>query len=250
MTESSEPGGREAKTPRLFATTHWSLVKAAGSPDLPESAVALERLCQAYWFPVYAYVRRWGHGPEDARDLTQDFFAQLLRENTIAAADPDRGRFRSFLLGVLKRFLIHARIHATAQKRGGATIAISWEQDLAEERYAREVRDELAPDELFDRRWATTVLEHALTRLEQEYVGNGKEAMFRRLKPFVLGDRGHPPWRTVGKSLGLSESALKSALHRLRWRFGEVVRAQISETLARAEDVDEELKHLLAVMSR
>lgn len=144
------------RAPGLFATTHWSLVQAAGQTgDGSAARTALEELCRIYWYPVYAYVRRWGHEPEDARDLTQDFFAQLIRDHTVAAADPGRGRFRSFLLGVLKRFLGHARAHAAAQKRGADLAIISWEQDVAEERFAGEAHDPRTPDELFDRRTAS-----------------------------------------------------------------------------------------------
>jgi RNA polymerase sigma-70 factor (ECF subfamily) len=250
MAQVEQLADRRAKAASLFATTHWSVVQAAGQRSSSDAAAALEQLCQTYWFPVYAYVRRWGHGAEDARDLTQEFFAQLLRDNTVAAADRERGRFRSFLLGILKRFLTHARAHRTAQKRGGGAMPLSWEQDLAEEKYACEPRDGFAPDELFDRRWAAAVLEQALSRLASNDEPSAHPGLSRRLLPFVLGDRDHPPWREVGAEFELSESALKSALRRLRERFAAVVRATIADTLSHPEDVDDELRHLLAVMRR
>jgi RNA polymerase sigma-70 factor (ECF subfamily) len=250
MTQVEQLADQKANAASPFATTSWSLVRTAAHRNSPDADAALDQLCRTYWFPVYAYVRRWGHDPEDARDLTQEFFARLLRDNTVAAARPERGRFRSFLLGVLKRFLARTHAHRMAQKRGGGGQPISWEQDLAEARYAREMRDEQSPDECFDRRWATTVLEQAFARLQSEYDAAGHADLFQRLKPFVLGGRDHPPWREVGAELGVSESALKSALHRLRWRLGAVVRATIAETLARPDDLDDELHHLLAAVSR
>jgi DNA-directed RNA polymerase specialized sigma24 family protein len=249
MAGSDEHSGPEVKAQRIFATTHWSLVRAAGRPEAPEAAAALEKLCQAYWYPVYAHIRRWGFGAEDARDLTQGFFAQLLRENTVAAADPERGRFRCFLLGVLKRFLVAARVHAGAQKRGVGRTVVSWEQDVAEARLAQEPADERSPDRLFEWRWALALLEQVTVRLRAEYETAGRRRWFDVLKPYITAEPDAPSYAETAAALGVSESAVKSAIYRLRQRYHAVLRDEVAETVGDAAELDDELRHLRAVFS-
>lgn len=246
-----EHSGAVRESPGLFATTHWSLVLAVGdhSGGADVAAAALAKLCQAYWYPVYAHVRRRGYGAEDARDLTQEFFAQLLRENTVAAADPTRGRFRSFLLGVLKRFLAHAEVRAAAQKRGGGVSVVSWEQAAAEERIAQEPRDEDSPDRLFDRRWALSVIAAATTRLRTEQAAFGRANWFDTLQPYLTAEADAPSYAASAARLGISNEAVKSAIHRLRQRYFAALRAEVAQTVGTAEELEDELRHLRAAVS-
>lgn len=233
------------KVSGLFATTHWSLVQvAAQGDDTPETSAALEKLCQAYWYPVYAHVRRRGYSAEDARDLTQEFFLRLLRSHIIDAADPNRGRFRSFLLGVLKRFLADARDIAHAQKRGGGARPISWEQDVAEAKLAREPAEDRSPDQLYDRRWAMTVLEHAAGRLHSEYAATGRLAHYESLKPYVTAERDAPSYAETAVKLHTTESAVKSAIFRLRQRYHALVREEVTQTLSDPAELENELRQL------
>jgi RNA polymerase sigma-70 factor (ECF subfamily) len=176
-----------AKIPRLFTTTHWSVVLAAGQNDSPLAVEALEKLCRMYWYPLYAYVRRRGYGPDDAEDLTQEFSARLLEKNGLARADRAKGRFRSFLLGALNHFLADEKDRAEAKKRGGGRTLISWDQQNAEERFGAEPMDELSPEKIFERRWALSVLEQAATRLRNEYDAAGQAQLFEQLKSYIEG---------------------------------------------------------------
>ncbi len=232
-----------------FATTHWSVVLAAGHPSSPDAQAALEKLCRTYWYPLYAYVRRRGYKPEDAQDLTQEFFARLLQKNSIAGADRTKGRFRSFLLGALEHFLADEHDRAGAKKRGGGQQFISWEQDFAEKRFADEPTDELSPDKIFDRRWALTVLEQAASRLRDEYQAAGNAPLFERLKTYVAGGGAAPTYAATAAQLGLSESAVKSAIFRLRRRYHELVREAVAQTVADPQELEEEIRHLMAVFS-
>jgi len=246
-----EPPDGARESPGLFATTHWSLVLAAGGRSGPAdaAATALGKLCQAYWYPVYAHVRRRGHGAEDARDLTQEFFAQILRENTVAAADRSRGRFRSFLLGVLKRFLAHAAVRAAAKKRGGGVSVVSWEQAAAEERMAQEPRDEDSPDRLFDRRWALSVIAAATARLRTQQAAAGRADWFDTLQPYLTADADAPSYAASAARLGLSDAAVKSAIHRLRQRYFAALRDEVAQTVGSAEELEDELRHLRAAVA-
>lgn len=233
-----------------FATTHWSVVlSAAGSPSV-ESADALEGLCRSYWYPLYAFVRRQGHPPEDARDLVQGFFLHLLRRDILQAARPARGRFRSFLLGALKHFLSDQRAKAEAQKRGGIYEVVSWDSAQAEAWFAEEGTDAGTPERLFDRRWALTILERARERLEAECVEQGKGQHLARLSAFVTGENGSLSYVDAAVSLSLSVSAVKSAIHRLRQRYYELIRGQVSQTVAEPWEVEDELRYMLALFSR
>lgn len=229
-----------------FATTHWSVVLRAGDSQAPQSAEALEKLCRAYWYPLYAYVRRQGHTPEDAQNLTQEFFSRLLEKKQLRTADPERGRFRSFLLTVLKRMLVAEWRHEHRQKRGGDALVFSLDEHEAEDRYHLEPADAATPETLYERRWAETVLDRVLTRLEEEY--RRHTIGFTNLQPYLVEDKGAAPFAETAARLGVTESALKAVVYRLRCRYGELFREEIAHTVERPEEVEEEIRHLLAVL--
>jgi RNA polymerase sigma-70 factor (ECF subfamily) len=234
--------------PAQFATTHWSVVQAAGEQGSPQQLEALEKLCRAYWYPLYAYIRRRGAGPEDAKDLTQDFFTRLLKKNYPAQAEPGKGKFRSFLLLTLNHFLADEYDRATTRKRGGGQVFISLDQEDAEGRYRRELADDLSPEILFDRRWAQSILEQALRRLRFEYGAERRPEMYAVLKTFEPGAQLTLSYAEAASRLGITESALKSKIHRLRQRHRELVREEIGQTVGTTEEVDEELRHLMSVL--
>jgi len=231
-----------------FTTTHWSMVLAAGNTSAPGARSALERLCGAYWLPLYAFIRRRGHSPHDAQDLTQGFFAWLIESKHLRVADSERGRFRSFLLGMLKNFLSDERKKAHAQKRGGGRTLISLDAASAEERYDLEPATGLTPDLIFDRRWAWTVMEQTVTRLRKEYVMAGRAELFDALRQFQPGEDAGQSYAEVATRLGLTESAVKSAIWRLRQRHRDLLREEIAHTVATPADVDGEIRHLLSVL--
>jgi RNA polymerase sigma factor (sigma-70 family) len=228
-----------------FATTHWSVVLLAGRNDTARARLALEKLCRTYWYPLYAYVRRRGHSPHDAQDLTQDFFAHLLEHQAIAKADPARGRFRSFMLAAMKNFLAGAHEHACAQKRGGGLPLFSLDLALAEQRFEQEPADISAPDKLFDRQWALALLDGVLARLEAEYRAENKGELFAALKDTLTGARATQPYAELAVRLGLSEGAVKVTVHRLRQRYRALLQAEIAQTVATPADADAEMRHLL-----
>ena len=232
----------------VFATTHWSVVLAAGQSDSPQATEALEKLCRTYWYPLYAFVRRRGNGPEDAQDLTQDFFVQLLRKNYPARADRAKGKFRTFLLHTVSQFLVDQHERASALKRGGGEKFISLDEEAPEDRYRLEIPDELTPEKLFERRWAQTILDGALVRLRAEYVAGSKEADYEVLQAFEPGEQSSLPYADAALRLGVSESAVKSMIHRLRQRHRELVREETAHTVATVSEIDEELRHLVAVL--
>jgi RNA polymerase sigma factor (sigma-70 family) len=234
----------------VFATTHWSVVLAAGRDDTPQSAEALETLCRTYWYPLYAYIRRRGYSPADAQDLTQDLFVQLLRKNYPARADPAKGRFRNFLLHALNQFLADVRERALTLKRGGGQFIISLDEGAAEDRYRLEVAGALTPETLFERRWAQTVLDRALMRLRAEFVTEGKGEAYEVLQAFEPGDQSPLSYADAAVRLGVSESAVKSTIHRLRQRHRELVREEIAHTVPTVADIDDELRYLVSVLRR
>jgi len=225
------------------------VLAAAGQPESPQAAVALEQLCRTYWYPLYLYVRRRGHSPEDAQDLTQALFVRLLEKNSLAAARPGKGRFRSFLLGTLKHLLADEHAKAQAKKRGGGHVLVSWEQAAAEAQFSQEPMDEASPDRLFDRRWALTVLDRAVSRLREEYRRPGDGPQFERLKVYVTGELAAPSYADTAAALGLSESAVKSAIYRLRRRYHALVRDEVAQTVADPNELEAEIRHLMAVFT-
>lgn len=232
-----------------FATTHWSIVLTAGRDDGAQASGAMETLCRTYWYPLYAYLRRRGHQAADAQDLTQEFFTRLLRRNFPAQADRTKGKFRSFLLLTLNHFLADERERATAGKRGGGQPLLSLDAEAPEERYRLEPRDEATPEKLFERRWAHAVLDRALVRVREEYVATGKEDTYAVLQAFGPGEQKSLSYEDAAGRLGVSMSALKSMIHRLRQRHRELVRDEIAQTVTTVSEIDEELRHLMAVIS-
>ena len=230
--------------PRLFPATHWSVVLAARGGDDTDSMRALETLCRAYWYPLYAYLRRQGHSPHDAQDLTQGFFARLLEKHYLDAVDRDKGRFRSFLLMALKRFLAKEWERDHAQKRGGGQVALSLDTELAERRHQGEGAEHLAPDRMYERKWATTLLERALAALRQDCQALGREAEFDYLKGFLTAERGEIPYAEAAARLGMTEGTARMAVHRMRGRFRELFRVEIARTVARPEEVEDEVRYL------
>ena len=249
MAAEGRAGAEEAGRELRFATTHWSAVLAAGHPASPQAREALETLCRTYWYPLYAYVRRRGYRQEDAEDLVQGFFLHLLRGEILATITREGGHFRSFLLGTLKHFLSDQSDKAAAQKRGGGQQFVSWELATAEQRFIREPVDDQSPDRLFERGWALTLLERALARLREQCGAQGKAELFTQLKSFVLGEKGPMSYAEAAAQVGLSPSALKSAIFRLRRQYHELVREEVRHTVADPREVEEELRHLLAVFS-
>jgi RNA polymerase sigma-70 factor (ECF subfamily) len=224
-------------------------VLAAGRSDTASAQAALEQLCRNYWQPLYAYVRRTGHSREESEDLTQAFFARLLAQNTVARADPVRGRFRSFLLATLKHFLANEWGKAQARKRGGGAHLIPLEFDTAETRCAQPVAPGDTPDRAFDRQWALALLDVVLGRLRREYHDARREPVFLGLKETLGGARSEIPYRELAARLGMSEGAVKVAAHRLRQRYRELLREEIANTVAGPEEVEEELQQLFAALS-
>jgi RNA polymerase sigma factor (sigma-70 family) len=231
-----------------FVTTHWSVVMAAGQGDSSQAADALEQLCQTYWYPLYAYVRRQGHKPQDAEDLTQEFFTRFLAKEYFGRADPALGRFRSFLLACLKNFLAEQGRQARRLKRGGGQTIVSWDSHAAEERYGLEPMDPMTPEQLYDRRWALTLLETVLARLGEEQSTAGKERVFAQLKDCLWGQTHETSYGEIAERLGITEGAVKVAVHRLRRRLRDLLREQVAQTVASGADVEEELRHLIGAI--
>lgn len=219
---------------------------AAGDTQTPQSSEALETLCRAYWYPLYAYVRRQGHSPEEAQDLTQEFFAALFKK-CVAHANPERGKFRTFLLTSLRHFLVSEWRKTEREKRGGGLVFVPWDGDAAEERYAAEPPGELTSEAIYEKRWAITLMERVLARLREEYHAADKDRLFDALKNRVWGDENPGPHAELVAELGLTEGAVKTSIHRLRQRCRQLLRAEVAQTVAQPEDVDEELRHLIGV---
>jgi RNA polymerase sigma factor (sigma-70 family) len=230
-------------------TTHWSVVLSARERGSLRSEEALETLCRAYWYPLYAYVRRQGRSPHDAQDLTQEFFARLLQKDYLQSVAREKGKFRTFLLVALKRFLADEWDRARAQKRGGRQVHLSLDTSTAENRYQIEQTAGLSAERIYERRWALTLLDQAMARVRQEFVIAGKPAEFDCLKEFLTADKGAISYAEVAAALGLSEGAARVAVHRLRRRFRRVFREEIAHTVAAPDDIEEEVRHLMAVVS-
>jgi RNA polymerase sigma factor (sigma-70 family) len=238
-----------ASQPEWFATTHWSVVLDAGRRDGPRSAEALETLCRTYWYPLYAFVRRQGNDAAEAQDLTQGFFARLITRMELESADRARGRFRSFLLASMKHYLADEWRRAHTQKRGGQVRFVSFEGDVAERRYREEAAPDIPADRLFEQQWATTLLERTLAQLEDHYRVNGAGEVFEALKPLLVGDGPAGTYESLGARLGLSGSAVKMRVYRMRHRYQNLLRREIGHTVTSASEIDDEIRCLLRVMS-
>jgi RNA polymerase sigma-70 factor (ECF subfamily) len=232
-----------------FATTRWSLVLEAGQNADVNSREALAQLCRMYWYPLYAYVRRRGSSAAQAEDLTQGFFAQLLEQNIVKGADPARGRFRAYLLGALRHFLSNQRSRERTIKRGGGRKPIPLDVADAERRYGLEVAHELTPERIYERGWALTLLERVMGQLREQFEREGKGHIFDRLRGSLGGGK-RGSSRQIAAELELSEGAVRVALHRLRGRYRALLREQIAQTVASADQIEAEIRHLFAVLGR
>ena len=233
---------------RQFVTTHWSVVLAAREEDSPQAAAALARLCRIYWYPLYAFIRRRGHGAHDAQDLTQEFFYRLLDKRYLNAVDYRKGRFRSFLLAALEHFLANEWRRSQAQRRGGGQQVISIDDD-AEQRYAREPATNLSPERIYEQRWALAFLEQVLGKLRAEFVEAGKGGTFEALKVFLTGDRAPGGYAGLAAELGSTEAALKMAVSRMRQRYAELLREEIANTVSGPNEIEDELRALMAALN-
>jgi DNA-directed RNA polymerase specialized sigma24 family protein len=236
-------------TQRIFATTHWSVVLAAGQSASEPAQRALETLCRGYWYPIYVYVRRKGYGPDDAQDLTQAFFTQLIAKEHLRLADREKGKFRTFLLATLDHFLAREWSRAHRQKRGGQFTFISLDAQVPEERYQFEPTDNDTPERKFLRNWALAVLKQALIALEKECEAGRKGALFREVKGVLTGEGNAAAYAEMGQRLGMSEGAMYVAVHRLRQRYGELLREEIAQTVSGPEQIDEEMRFLMNALA-
>jgi RNA polymerase sigma-70 factor (ECF subfamily) len=230
-----------------FATTHWSVVLAAQG-ESAQAKAALEKLCRIYWWPLYGFVRREGYKPEEAQDLTQAFFARLLERKDLETVRQERGRLRSYLLASLKNFLSKARHRELTIKRGEGRPLVSLEDLLARERTDQEPAHKLSADRIYERRWALTLLEQVLIRLRAEYEAAGKLPLFDRLKELLAGESGQPSQAEIAAELQMTENAVKQAFHRMRHRYRQLLEEEIAHTVAVQEDVEDELRHFIAVL--
>jgi RNA polymerase sigma-70 factor (ECF subfamily) len=233
----------------VFATTHWTVVLAAGQGNSRQADVALEELCRTYWYPLYVFVRRQTPTREDAEDLTQAFFARFLEKNYLEKLNSEKGRFRAFLLASLKHFLANEWDRANRQKRGGGQTALSLDWQDADARYQIDPADNASPDKLYDRAWAVTLLERVIGRLRDESAAEGKSRFFEELKPFLMVGKSAIPYPQAAAALDMNESAVRVAVHRLRRRYRELLRQEISQTLSDSGQAEEELRTLFSAFS-
>jgi RNA polymerase sigma factor (sigma-70 family) len=233
-----------------FATTRWTVVNAAAHASNGKAAEALAELCQIYWPPLYGYLRRRGHSPEDAQDLTQGFFARFLERQIVRSADPARGKFRAFLLTALKRYVINEHERATAARRGGGHVHLALDFEDAERAFTREQHAEDTPEQVFDRKWAAITLGRALQRLREDYDRAGKQTEAEVLLPYLTESSQLPSYKDAGVTLGMSEDAVKVAVHRLRRRFGESLRLEVAETVRQPDEIEDEMRDLMRAVSR
>jgi RNA polymerase sigma factor (sigma-70 family) len=249
-TDSSDTasGGNNAARRPVFVTTHWSVVLTAGRADTPRARAAIETLCRTYWYPLYAYIRRRGYSPEDAQDLTQEFFARLLEKNALARVRREGGKFRSYLLTALNHFLVDEWKKARAQKRGAGRV-LSLDAEEAETRFGREPADRLTPERLFEQNWAVALLNLVYGRLRLEYDGGGKTRLFEELKFCLAGERSSLPYSELAERLNLTESAVKVTVHRLRRRYRELLREEVAHTVASGDEIEDELRSLFRALA-
>jgi RNA polymerase sigma-70 factor (ECF subfamily) len=249
MNSPSDGVEPSAKGCGLFTTTHWSVVLAAGHGTDTRAAEALQALCRSYWYPLYLYVRRRGYGPEDAQDLTQEFFARFLEKGSFSLADPSRGRFRTFLLKSLQHFLADDWKRAHRAKRGGGTVELPLDGVVAEARYAAELTDTMTPERAYEQRWALTLLEQVLGRMREDYARVGKARLFEALQDFLWGPDGSVSYAALAQDLATTEGALRLAVHRLREQYRDRLRAEVAQTVSNPSEVDAELRYLIGVIS-
>jgi RNA polymerase sigma-70 factor (ECF subfamily) len=233
----------------IFATTHWTVVLAAGKRHTPQSDLALEELCRTYWFPLYAYVRRRGHNKQDAEDSVQAFFARFLAKNYLASLGAERGRFRAFLLASLKHFLINEWKKSRRLKRGGGEKNLSLDWQTADTKFQVASTNEPSPDKAFDREWALALLAKVIERLQKECEADGKAKLFEQLKTFLMAGKAEAAQSETAKILGMEEGAVRVAIHRLRKRYRQLLRDEISQTLTDPAQVDEEMRALFGAFS-
>ena len=233
-----------------FATTHWSMVRAAGAANSPAASSALQELCKIYWYPLYSFVRRQGRDANEAADLTQAFFADLLQREDLKKVDPQLGKFRSFLLAALKNFLINQWNQAKAQKRGGGKTPLSLDFNSADSRYRLEPADAQTPETIYQKQWAQTLLEQTKTILRSEFSRRGKAHQYDKLQDFLAGKNDEATLSTVAAQLSMSEVAVKVSVHRMRRRFGEILREQIQQTVASSEEIDGEIQQLFEILKK
>ena len=231
-----------------FHTTHWTVVLKARDGDDTAARRALDGLCATYWYPLYAFIRRQGANAPEAEDLTQEFFRRFLERNALARVRPDAGKFRSFLLACLKNFLSHERERGRAQRRGGGATPLPLEMGDAETRYALEPADPVTPELVFERRWALAVIERTLEELGREYARQGKGPLFEQLQGCLPGGQGVSSRAELAARRGVTVGAIDVAVHRLRQRFGALLREQVGQTVSSVEEVEEEIRHLIAVL--
>jgi RNA polymerase sigma factor (sigma-70 family) len=232
-----------------FHTTHWTMVLAAREQDGAAGQEALERLCVAYWYPLYAFVRRQGSSPHDAEDLTQEFFFRFLKRNSLESVRPAAGKFRSFLLACLKNFLANERERSHAQRRGGGRPLISLNSTEAESRYTLEPADHRTPEAIFERRWAFAIIERTIRELRIESPEGEKREFFDQLQGFLPGGHGNVSKAELAAKREVSVGAIDVAIHRLRQRFGVLLRQQVAQTVSSEPEVDEEIRHLMSVLN-
>lgn len=242
------PSREQNPVPAGFATTHWSVVRAAVTGSSPAARAALDQLCRSYWPPIYAFARRLGHNPEDARDLTQAFFAHLIATQSVHRADPARGRFRSFLLGACKHFLADECDRVRTHKRGGQLEFIPLDLALAERRYGGEPSTQTTPDREFDRAWALAVIDRALSRLREEFEMSGRATLFDGLKGFLTGDKAFSSFEVAAAQLQITTGAAKMTVTRMRQRFRALVRQELSQTVLTSAELEAELRDFAAIL--
>jgi RNA polymerase sigma-70 factor (ECF subfamily) len=240
--------GTDTGQPGIFSTTHWSVVLEAGQTDSAGALAALERLCRTYWYPLYVFIRKKGYSPEDAQDLTQEFFARFLEKQYVGLADQSRGKFRTFLLRSLEHFLINEWAKTQAAKRGGGIArSIPLDEEEPEKRYLLERVDGMAPDKAYEKRWAISLLEKVMERLRAEFAPQRSD-LFDALKVTVWGEQTEASYQLISASLGMAEGAVKVAAHRMRLRYRELLRSEVAHTVATSAAVDEELQYLAGVL--
>ena len=249
MSADGNRGTSTEERAQWFATTHWSVVLTAGRDASPHAEAALEKLCRAYWRPLYAYLRHRGYSFHDAQDLTQEFFARLLQQNSLGAVDRDKGKFRSFLLASLNHFLANEHDRNNAAKRGGGRWLLSLDDDDARELYAHEPDPSLSPERVYEKRWAITVLEHAFGRLRDESAAAGTSRLFDELKTFLADGTDNGDYPALAAKLGMKANAVAVAVYRLRQRYREIVRGEVAHTVGSPVQIDEEVRHLLAALA-